>query len=135
MNDVFQITEANLPSEACIELPKVHVSAEYIQDSSKPKDNQSFATGKYNGLSVRLRGPSKNLRKSSVLLLNERMLTDGAVLRAGNYLSAVADIGVFEHSLTTDLLNHLMFVQKVFMKVSSEVVLLLKWKEAGVAFS
>lgn len=46
------------------------------------------------------------------------MLVDGAVLRAGNYLSAVADIGIFEHSLTTDLLNHLMFVQKVFMKVS-----------------
>jgi len=45
-------------------------------------------------------------------------LQDGAVLRQGNYLSAVADIGVFEQSLTTDLLNHLVFVQKVFMKVS-----------------
>lgn len=41
------------------------------------------------------------------------------MLRQGNYLNAVADIGVFEHSLTTDLLNHLVFVQKVFMKVSS----------------
>lgn len=40
------------------------------------------------------------------------------MLRQGNYLSAVADIGVFEQSLTTDLLNHLVFVQKVFMKVS-----------------
>lgn len=30
----------------------------------------------------------------------------------------MADIGVFEQSLTTDLLNHLVFVQKVFMKVS-----------------
>lgn len=39
------------------------------------------------------------------------------MLRQGNYLSAVADIGVFEQSLTTDLLNHLVFVQKVFMKV------------------
>lgn len=45
-------------------------------------------------------------------------MLDGAVLRQGNYLSAVADIGVFEQSLTTDLLNHLVFVQKVFMKVS-----------------
>lgn len=44
--------------------------------------------------------------------------TDGVVFRQGSYLSAVADIGVFEHSLTTDLLNHLVFVQKVFMKVS-----------------
>jgi hypothetical protein len=46
------------------------------------------------------------------------LLADGVVLRQGSYLSAVADIGVFEHSLTTDLLNHLVFVQKVFMKVS-----------------
>jgi hypothetical protein len=49
------------------------------------------------------------------------MFTDGVVLRQGSYLSAVADIGVFEHSLTTDLLNHLVFVQKVFMKVSDIV--------------
>ena len=37
----------------------------------------------------------------------------------GNYLNAVAEVGMFEHSLTTDLLNHLVFVQKVFMKVSA----------------
>lgn len=46
------------------------------------------------------------------------LFTDGVVFRQGSYLSAIADIGVFEHSLTTDLLNHLVFVQKVFMKVS-----------------
>lgn len=43
----------------------------------------------------------------------------GAVLRAGSYLAATADIGLFEHTLSTDLLNHLVFVQKVFMKVSA----------------
>ena len=42
---------------------------------------------------------------------------EGVVLRAGRYLSATADIGLFEHTLSTDLLNHLVFVQKVFMKV------------------
>lgn len=42
---------------------------------------------------------------------------EGAVLRAGRYLAATADIGLFEHTLSTDLLNHLVFVQKVFMKV------------------
>lgn len=47
---------------------------------------------------------------------------EGVVLRQGSYLSATADIGVFEHSLTTDLLNHLVFVQKVFMKEVNEVV-------------
>lgn len=40
-------------------------------------------------------------------------ILDGVVLRHGSYLSASADIGSFEHCLTTDLLNHLLFVQKV----------------------
>lgn len=40
-------------------------------------------------------------------------ILDGVVLRHGSYLSASADIGSFEHCLTTDLLNHLVFVQKV----------------------
>lgn len=44
------------------------------------------------------------------------------MLRAGRYLSATADIGLFEHTLSTDLLNHLVFVQKVFMKVSIPAV-------------
>lgn len=47
---------------------------------------------------------------------------DGVVLRQGGYLSASAEIGVFERCLTTDLLNHLVFVQKVFMKEVNEVV-------------
>nr|XP_012134687.1 PREDICTED: uncharacterized protein KIAA1109 isoform X12 [Megachile rotundata] len=86
----LQVTEANLPSEASIGLPKVHVSAEYIQDGNSN--------------------------------MNDSKLADGVVLRQGSYLSATADIGVFEHSLTTDLLNHLVFVQKVFMKEVNEVV-------------
>ncbi|XP_031778306.1 transmembrane protein KIAA1109 isoform X10 [Nasonia vitripennis] len=52
----------------------------------------------------------------------EAINMNGVVLRQGNYLSATADIGIFEHSLTTDLLNHLVFVQKVFMKEVNEVV-------------
>ncbi|XP_063974640.1 bridge-like lipid transfer protein family member 1 isoform X5 [Diachasmimorpha longicaudata] len=86
----LQVTEANLPSEASIELPKVHVSAEYIQDGTSS--------------------------------LNDSKLADGVVLKQGSYLNATADIGVFENSLTTDLLNHLVFVQKVFMKEVNEVV-------------
>lgn len=31
-------------------------------------------------------------------------------------------VGSFEHNLTTDLLNHLVFVQKVFMKEVNEVI-------------
>ncbi|XP_066144647.1 bridge-like lipid transfer protein family member 1 isoform X4 [Euwallacea fornicatus] len=81
-------TEANLPSEASIALPAVHVVAEYIPETAA------------NGL----RNP------------------EGVVFRQGGYLNANADIGVFEHSLTTDLLNHLVLVQKVFMKEVNEVV-------------
>lgn len=33
-----------------------------------------------------------------------------------------AQIGSFEHNLTTDLLNHLVFLQKVFMKEVNEVI-------------
>ena len=44
-------------------------------------------------------------------------LTEGLVVRDGNFLEAVAEVGLFEHCLTTDLLNHLVFVQKIFMKV------------------
>lgn len=41
------MTETNLPSEASIELPKVHVSAEYILDGgSKTGENQFSGTGK-----------------------------------------------------------------------------------------
>lgn len=47
---------------------------------------------------------------------------DGVVLRQGGYVSASAEIGKFERCLTTDLLNHLVFAQKVFMREVNEVV-------------
>ncbi|KAG1701702.1 hypothetical protein GQR58_004725 [Nymphon striatum] len=53
---------------------------------------------------------------------HDQNLLEGVVLREGSYLNAIADIGSFEHSLTTDLLNHLVFIQKVFMKEVNEVV-------------
>lgn len=39
----LQVTEANLPSEASIELPKVHVSAEYIQDGGSSLNDSKIA--------------------------------------------------------------------------------------------
>lgn len=39
----LQVTEANLPSEASIELPKVHVSAEYIQDGNSNMNDSKLA--------------------------------------------------------------------------------------------
>jgi len=79
---------SSLPSSASIDLPPIHVHAEYRQhDSTAEPDPEQ------NGLS------------------------EGLTLLEGSYLKAVADVGAFEHILTTDLLNHLVFVQKVFMKV------------------
>lgn len=83
------------------------MSAEYILDGGlKTGENQFSGTGEIYTIYLYIFHYSE-----------EVFFSDGAVLRQGNYLSAVADIGVFEQSLTTDLLNHLVFVQKVFMKV------------------
>lgn len=38
------------------------------------------------------------------------------------FLYFVCQIGSFEHNLTTDLLNHLVFLQRVFMKEVNEVI-------------
>ena len=51
-----------------------------------------------------------------------KTVEDGAVISHGNYLSAVAEIGKLEHCFTRDLLNHLVFVQKVFMREVNDVV-------------
>jgi len=80
--------EMNLPSEACIGLPPVHVLAEYIPDHRQ----------------------------------DHTETVEGIVLRQGGYVNASAEIGEFERCLTTDLLNHLVFVQKVFMREINEVL-------------
>lgn len=86
----LQMTEANLPAAAMVALPAVSVRARVVEESPE-------AGGVGGGGAA----------------------PDGAVLRAGSYLAATADIGLFEHTLSTDLLNHLVFVQKVFMKVTT----------------
>lgn len=78
--------EASIPSSASIDLPPIHVYADY-----------------------------RHHKATSAMSEN---LTDGLVLKEGGYLNAVAEVGMLEHSLTTDLLNHVVFVQKVFMKVT-----------------
>ena len=104
--------DTNLPSEASIDLPKVQVVAEYIQDEmvGSGHENQKAA--------------------------------DGSMYSKGNYFKADAEIGELDHGLTTDMLNHLVFVQKVFMKEVNEVVQKLSggdilvpvWTEFGDEF-
>jgi len=87
---------SNLPSSASIDMPPVHINAVLLQHdpSAAPNIESTSQTDDLAGLTV----------------------------REGNYLKATADVGSFEHILTTDLLNHLVFVQKVFMKVNSSCV-------------
>ncbi|XP_036364401.1 transmembrane protein KIAA1109 homolog isoform X4 [Octopus sinensis] len=82
--------ETSIPSSASIDLPPIHVYADY--------------------------------RHHKATSTNSDNLTDGLVLKEGGYLNAVAEVGMLEHSLTTDLLNHVVFVQKVFMKEVNELV-------------
>ena len=86
------ITLSNLPSSASIDMPPIHIHAVFLQHDPSDMPNIESPT------------------HASDLA--------GLTVREGNYLKATADVGSFEHILTTDLLNHLVFVQKVFMKVS-----------------
>jgi len=61
-------------------------------------------------------------------------IMEGVVIRRGSFLQASAEIGSFEHCLTTDLLNHLVFVQKVFMREVNEVVLKMSGGDKPVPF-
>lgn len=93
----LQVSEAKLPAAASVALPGVQVRARVAEHAG------ASATGPA-GPGAPAAGPGDS--------------HEGVVLRAGRYLAATADIGLFEHTLSTDLLNHLVFVQKVFMKVN-----------------
>ncbi|RVE46725.1 hypothetical protein evm_008645 [Chilo suppressalis] len=90
----LQMSEAKLPAAASVALPAVQVRGRVAEHAGDAGPDQGASNGG----------------------------AEGVVLRAGRYLAATADIGLFEHTLSTDLLNHLVFVQKVFMKEVNEVV-------------
>lgn len=85
------MTLSNLPSSASIDMPPVHIESVFLHHDASAAPN------------IESGGQTNDLA--------------GLTVRGGNYLKATADVGAFEHILTTDLLNHLVFVQKVFMKV------------------
>ncbi|XP_076830292.1 bridge-like lipid transfer protein family member 1 isoform X4 [Brachyhypopomus gauderio] len=84
------------PPSASLTLPPVTMSGEYIIQEHEGHSDPAWAPDDM---------PTKH----------------GSYLQ-GNYLRCLAEIGSFEHSLTTDLLNHLVFLQKVFMKEVNEVI-------------
>lgn len=95
LNGYFQVsTPSTLPSSAIVELPPIHIHADY-----------------------KLYNADTSCTDADLTEGHAESHPEGLVLREGNYFNAIAEVGTFEHSLTTDLLNHLVFVQKVFMKV------------------
>ncbi|XP_055893241.1 bridge-like lipid transfer protein family member 1 isoform X2 [Biomphalaria glabrata] len=91
--NVASVADTSIPSAASIDLPPIQVIADYRMQKPGVQDIE-----------------------------NQLELGEDLQLLEGNYLNAVAEVGMLEHSLTTDLLNHLVFVQKVFMKEINEIV-------------
>nr|XP_056711844.1 bridge-like lipid transfer protein family member 1 [Euleptes europaea] len=87
---------SSIPPSASLNLPPVTMSGKYIMEEHDSYTDQTWS-------------------------IDELPTKQGYYLQ-GNYLRCVAEVGSFEHNLTTDLLNHLVFVQKVFMKEVNEVI-------------
>ncbi|XP_069356448.1 bridge-like lipid transfer protein family member 1 [Maniola hyperantus] len=109
----LQVTEANIPAAASVALPAVSCRARVL-DCGDPSDARAAPQTQPDS--------STDGTNGAEAADTSQAAPEGVVLRAGRYLSATADIGLFEHTLSTDLLNHLVFVQKVFMKEVNEVV-------------
>ncbi|KAJ8281426.1 hypothetical protein GJAV_G00067550 [Gymnothorax javanicus] len=90
------VDTSTMQPSASLTLPPVTMSGEYIMEDRDSHSDQGWGPDDF---------PTKQ----------------GNYLQ-GNYLRCVAEIGSFEHNLTTDLLNHLVFLQKVFMKEVNEVI-------------
>ncbi|XP_043401413.1 transmembrane protein KIAA1109 homolog isoform X22 [Chelonia mydas] len=87
---------STIPPSANLNLPPVTMSGKYVMEEHDTYSDQIWS-------------------------IDELPTKQGYYLQ-GNYLRCVAEVGSFEHNLTTDLLNHLVFVQKVFMKEVNEVI-------------
>lgn len=86
-----QSLDVTIPPATVVELPPVSVEGELISRLPRPVSARSAPRNAGEG---HRRPPSSK-----------------------THLYVSAEIGAFQHSLTTDLLNHLVFVQKSFMKV------------------
>ncbi|XP_039764683.1 transmembrane protein KIAA1109 homolog isoform X1 [Pararge aegeria] len=109
----LQVTEANIPAAASVALPAVSCRARVLDCNDPSSDAHPAQPPHADSSADGANGDAADTSQAA---------PEGVVLRAGRYLSATADIGLFEHTLSTDLLNHLVFVQKVFMKEVNEVV-------------
>ncbi|CAG0914383.1 unnamed protein product [Notodromas monacha] len=140
----FSISLGTLRIQASL-LPSLQ--AQYVMDQVKssgvsgPKAKFSVELSKHClSFSTKLQDPESTIPPSASIALPrvevlaryiqdddqinplERSFGDGMLLCKGNYLNAEVRIGALVHNLTTDVLNHLVFVQKVFMKEVNEVL-------------
>ena len=91
-NRQIQASEMGIPSSTVVDLPPVKMSGDYRAQKLPASRIDSAGLG-----------------------------TSAAATRhptAKGQLFVTAEVGSFQHMLTTDLLNHLVFVQKSFMKVA-----------------
>ncbi|XP_077202628.1 bridge-like lipid transfer protein family member 1 [Paroedura picta] len=87
---------STIPPSASINLPPVTMSGECIMEEHDSYTDQTWS-------------------------IDELSTQQGYYLQ-GNSSRCIAEVGSFGHNLTTDLLNHLVFVQKVFMKELNEAM-------------
>lgn len=85
----------NIPQEASVDLPLMSLEAEY-KESKIAKKGEEIA--------------------------EESALNEGLEIRTGKYIKMLAVIQKFKHSLSSDLLNHLVFMQKTFRNEINEVL-------------
>nr|XP_039251251.1 transmembrane protein KIAA1109-like isoform X2 [Styela clava] len=91
-------------AKTVIDLPEINIDGEYKQTNEN--DNKQT---------------SETWKESFSQQSSEATISD-LRLRSGDYLSVTVHIGSFEHSLTTDLLNQLIFLQEVFVKEINEMM-------------
>ncbi|XP_077202572.1 bridge-like lipid transfer protein family member 1 isoform X2 [Paroedura picta] len=87
---------SSIPPSASLNLPPVSMSGTCIMEEHDSYTDQTWSI--------------------------DELLTKQGYYLQGNSSRCVAEVGSFGHNLTTDLLNHLVFVQKVFMKELNEAM-------------
>lgn len=131
---VSPVDMSTMPPTASLTLPPVTMSGEYIMEDHESHSDQGWAPddfpakpgnylqGNYLRCVAEVQGHQSSGRSVCLRII---VLTPPSPLS-----SSRVQIGSFEHNLTTDLLNHLVFLQKVFMKEVNEVIQKVSGNEA-----
>lgn len=140
---VSPVDMSTMPPTASLTLPPVTMSGEYIMEDHESHSDQGWAPddfpakpgnylqGNYLRCVAEVRGSGgEGLQKDGRRRASRVVFMNLFLTRPDFVLSSDVQIGSFEHNLTTDLLNHLVFLQKVFMKEVNEVIQKVSGKES-----